>query len=54
MGHSPAGLFGFSLMLGRYHGGQAECLRVPMADIRPIKIPDNVTDDQALFLSDIF
>lgn len=54
MGHSPAGLFGFSHMLGGYCGGQAEYLRVPMADIGPIKIPDGVTDDQALFLSDIF
>jgi threonine dehydrogenase-like Zn-dependent dehydrogenase len=51
---SPAGLFGFSHMLGGYSGGQAEYLRVPMADIGPIKIPDSVTDEQALFLSDIF
>ena len=54
MGHSPAGLFGFSHMLGGYSGGQAEYLRVPMADVGPIKIPDNVSDEQALFLSDIF
>ena len=54
MGHSPAGLFGFSHMLGGYCGGQAEYLRVPMADVGPIKVPDNVTDEQALFLSDIF
>src|SRR6478609_2050019 len=54
MGQSPAGLFGFSHMMGGYSGGQAEYLRVPMADIGPIKIPDSVTDEQALFLSDIF
>ena len=48
MGHSPAGLFGFSHMLGGYSGGQAEYLRVPMADVGPIKIPDSVTDEQAL------
>jgi threonine dehydrogenase-like Zn-dependent dehydrogenase len=54
MGHSPAGLFGFSHMLGGYCGGQAEYLRVPMADVGPIKIPDHITDEQALFLSDIF
>ena len=54
MGHSPAGLFGFSHMLGGYSGGQAEYLRVPMADVGPIKVPDNVSDEQALFLSDIF
>jgi threonine dehydrogenase-like Zn-dependent dehydrogenase len=54
MGRSPAGLFGFSHMLGGYSGGQAEYLRVPMADIGPIKVPESVTDEQALFLSDIF
>ncbi len=54
MGRSPAGLFGFSHMLGGYSGGQAEYLRVPMADVGPIKIPENLTDEQALFLSDIF
>ena len=54
MGQSPAGLFGFSHMLGGYSGGQAEYLRVPMADVGPIKVPENVTDEQALFLSDIF
>ena len=43
MGQSPAGLFGFSHMMGGYSGGQAEYLRVPMADIGPIKIPDSVT-----------
>jgi threonine dehydrogenase-like Zn-dependent dehydrogenase len=41
-------------MLGGYAGGQAEYLRVPMADVGPIKVPDSVTDEQALFLSDIF
>jgi threonine dehydrogenase-like Zn-dependent dehydrogenase len=48
MGQSPAGLFGFSHMMGGYSGGQADYLRVPMADIGPIKIPDSVTDEQAL------
>lgn len=53
-GHSPAGLFGYSHLLGGYSGGQAEYLRVPFADVGPIKVPDGVTDDQVLFLSDIF
>ena len=53
-GHSPAGLFGYSHMLGGYAGGQAEYLRVPYADVGPIKVPDSLTDDQVLFLSDIF
>jgi len=53
-GHSPAGLFGYSHILGGYAGGQAEFLRVPYADIGPIKVPSSLTDDQVLFLSDIF
>jgi threonine dehydrogenase-like Zn-dependent dehydrogenase len=53
-GHSPAGLFGYSHILGGYAGGQAEYLRVPYADIGPIKVPSTLTDDQVLFLSDIF
>lgn len=53
-GHSPAGLFGYSHILGGYAGGQAEYLRVPYADVGPIKVPDGLTDEQVLFLSDIF
>lgn len=54
MGRSPAGLFGFSHMLGGYAGGQAEYLRVPHADVGPIKIESDLSDDKVLFLSDIF
>jgi threonine dehydrogenase-like Zn-dependent dehydrogenase len=54
MGHSPAGLFGFSHMLGGYAGGQAEYLRVPYADVGPLKIPEGIEDEKVLFLSDIF
>lgn len=54
MGQSPAGLFGFSHMLGGFAGGQAEYLRVPYADVGPIKIPDGLPDEKVLFLSDIF
>jgi len=53
-GASPAGLFGYSHMLGGYAGGQAEYLRVPYADVGPIKVPSSLTDEQVLFLSDIF
>lgn len=53
-GHSPAGLFGYSHLLGGYPGGQAEYLRVPYADVGPIKVPSHLTDEQVLFLSDIF
>ncbi len=54
MGHSPSGLFGYSHMLGGFSGGQAEYLRVPYADVGPIKVPDGIPDEQVLFLSDIF
>jgi threonine dehydrogenase-like Zn-dependent dehydrogenase len=54
MGHAPAGLFGYSGMLGRYAGGQAEFLRVPHADVGPIKIESGLPDESVLFLSDIF
>lgn len=54
MGHSPSGLFGYSHMLGGYPGGQAQYLRVPHADVGPIKIPDGIPDEKVLFLSDIF
>jgi len=54
MGHSPAGVFGYSHLLGGIPGGQAEYLRVPYADVGPIKVPDGLTDEQVLFLSDIF
>ncbi len=53
-GNSPSGLFGYSHLLGGYRGGQAEYLRVPFADVGPVKVPDGLTDEQALFLSDIF
>jgi threonine dehydrogenase-like Zn-dependent dehydrogenase len=53
-GHSPAGLFGYSHMLGGYAGGQAEYVRVPFADVGPLKIPTGLRDEQVLFLSDIF
>jgi threonine dehydrogenase-like Zn-dependent dehydrogenase len=53
-GHSPAGLFGYSHMLGGYAGGQAEYARVPFADVGPLKIPSGLSDEQVLFLSDIF
>ena len=54
MGHSPAGLFGFSHLVGGYAGGQAEYLRVPHADVGPIKIESGLPDEKVLFLSDIF
>ncbi|MBD2102117.1 zinc-dependent alcohol dehydrogenase [Leptolyngbya sp. FACHB-261] len=53
-GHSPAGLFGYSHMFGGYAGGQAEYARVPFADVGLFKVPDNLTDNQVLFLTDIF
>ena len=54
MGQSPAGLFGYSHLTGGFAGGQAEYLRVPFADVGPLKVPDGIPDEQVLFLSDIF
>ncbi|HXE56656.1 MAG TPA: zinc-dependent alcohol dehydrogenase [Gemmatimonadales bacterium] len=53
-GHSPAGIFGYSHILGGYAGGQAEYVRVPFADVGALPVPAELTDDQALLLSDIF
>src|SRR5206468_5227701 len=53
-GYSPSGLFGYSHMMGGYAGGQAQYARVPFADVGPLKVPDGLTDEQVLFLSDIF
>ncbi len=54
-GQSPAGIFGYSHLLGGYAGGQAEYARVPFADVGPLKIEDDgLSDEQVLFLSDIF
>jgi threonine dehydrogenase-like Zn-dependent dehydrogenase len=53
-GHSPAGVFGYSHLLGGFAGGQAEYARVPFADVGPIKVPEELADEQVLFLSDIF
>jgi len=54
MGHPPAGIFGYSHMLGGFAGGQAEYARVPFADVGAFKIEDGIPDEQVLFLSDIF
>jgi threonine dehydrogenase-like Zn-dependent dehydrogenase len=54
MGHSPSGLFGYSHLTGGYAGGQAEYARVPFADVGLFKIPEGLTDEQVLFLTDIF
>jgi threonine dehydrogenase-like Zn-dependent dehydrogenase len=53
-GFAGAGLFGYSHLFGGYAGGQAEYVRVPFADVGPVKVPDTLSDEQVLFLSDIF
>lgn len=53
-GHATAGLFGYSHLTGGYPGGQAEYLRVPFADCTHIKVPESLSDEQVLFLGDIF
>src|SRR6478609_3155795 len=53
-GHATAGLFGYTHLTGGYPGGQAEYVRVPFADKTQIKVPENLSDEQVLFLGDIF
>jgi threonine dehydrogenase-like Zn-dependent dehydrogenase len=53
-GHTTAGLFGYTHLTGGYAGGQAEYVRVPFADCTHIKVPESLTDEQVLFLGDIF
>jgi threonine dehydrogenase-like Zn-dependent dehydrogenase len=53
-GYSASGLFGYSHMYGGYAGGQAEYVRVPFADVGPLRVPASLRDEQVLFLSDIF
>jgi threonine dehydrogenase-like Zn-dependent dehydrogenase len=53
-GHSPSGIFGYSHLLGGYAGGQAEYVRVPFADVGPMKVPEGLSDEQVIFLTDIF
>lgn len=54
LGHSGSGIFGYSHMTGGFAGGQAEYARVPFADVGPIKVPNHLSDEQVLFLSDIY
>jgi threonine dehydrogenase-like Zn-dependent dehydrogenase len=53
-GQSGSGLFGYSHMMGGYAGGQAQFVRVPFADVGPIKVPEGIDDEKVLFLSDVF
>ncbi len=53
-GYSGAGLYGYSHLYGGYAGGQAQFVRVPFADVGPLKIENGLSDEQVLFLSDIF
>ena len=52
-GFGSSGLFGYSHLLGGYAGGQAQYVRVPFAGVGSIKVPESLSDDQVLFLSDI-
>lgn len=53
-GQACSALFGYTHMCGGYAGGQAEYVRVPFADVGPLVVPDDLSDEQVLFLSDIF
>lgn len=54
LGHATAGILGYSHLTGGYAGGQAEFVRVPLADVNLQKMPADLTDHQLVFLSDIF
>ncbi len=54
IGHTGSGMFGYTHMCGGYAGGQAEYVRVPFADVGPLKVPKHLDDEKVLFLSDIF
>ena len=54
LGEATAGVLGYSHMTGGFAGGQAEYLRVPLADVNLQKMPEDLTDHQLVFLSDIF
>jgi threonine dehydrogenase-like Zn-dependent dehydrogenase len=53
-GHASAGMFGYSHLTGGFAGGQAEYVRVPFADVGPVRIESDLPDEKVLFLSDIF
>jgi threonine dehydrogenase-like Zn-dependent dehydrogenase len=53
-GFGGSGLFGYSHLYGGYAGGQAEYVRVPFADVGPLKIESGIEDDKVLFLTDVF
>lgn len=53
-GYSGSALFGYSHMYGGYAGGQAQYVRVPFADVGPLKIENDLPDEKLLFLTDIF
>jgi threonine dehydrogenase-like Zn-dependent dehydrogenase len=53
-GFSSAGMYGYSHMFGGYSGGQAQYVRVPFADVNPVKVPNGLPDEKVLFLTDIF
>jgi threonine dehydrogenase-like Zn-dependent dehydrogenase len=48
-----SGVFGYSHTTGGYDGGQAELVRVPFADVGPMKVPEEMEDEDVLFLTDI-
>ena len=53
-GYSNSGMFGYAHLNGGYAGGQAEYVRVPFADVGPMKVPESLPDEKVIFLTDIF
>jgi threonine dehydrogenase-like Zn-dependent dehydrogenase len=52
-GFGGAALYGYSHLYGGYAGGQAQYVRVPFADVSPLKIPEGLPDEKVLFLTDV-
>src|SRR5256714_4555949 len=48
-----SGVHGYAHTTGGYEGDQPEQERVPFADVGPMKIPDDLGDEEDLFLSDV-
>lgn len=52
-GHRDAGFFGYSHFTGGFPGGQAEYVRVPKGNVNLLQVPENLSDEQVLYLSDV-
>ncbi|MEU2035219.1 zinc-dependent alcohol dehydrogenase [Nocardia amamiensis] len=52
LGYPSGGIYGYTHPFGGYQGSHAHYIRVPFGDVNCFPIPDEISDEQALFLSD--